>query len=417
MDNVTHTLAGLLLAESAVRLRARRTGEEPSARSRAVAAVSSAIAANLPDADLFYTGVGGDRLLYMLHHRGHTHTVVLAIHGAALLWGAAWLVWRWRARAAPAREDSRWLLGLLLASALSHIVLDWTNSYGVHPFWPFDVRWIYGDAVFIVEPWLWVVAVPALVAASTRRLARVLLSLVLLAGLALAWRVDLVSTAAAAALTAGAALSIAAARALRPGPRAATAVAAWVAVTLAMAAGTASARDAAVRAVREGDPSAELLDVVGSPLPATPLCTTVITVERSGSAYRVVTGRASAAPSIADAARCGTRDRSGPLFAASPRRSTRAVQWDAEWTAPLAELAILARESCPALAALRFIRVPAWRALDDSTVMLGDVRYGGASGSGFSDVRVPRRSAACPDAVPPWTPPRADLLGAWADAE
>jgi hypothetical protein len=98
------------------------------------------------------------------------------------------------------------------------------------------------------------------------------------------------------------------------------------------------------------------------------------------------------------------------MFRPSSRRSTPAVQWDREWTAPVAELAALARESCPALAALRFIRVPAWRALDDATVMLGDVRYGGGSGSGFTDVRVPRRSAACPDAVPPWTPPRAVLL-------
>jgi hypothetical protein len=86
------------------------------------------------------------------------------------------------------------------------------------------------------------------------------------------------------------------------------------------------------------------------------------------------------------------------------------VQWDAEWTAPHAELAALARESCPALAALRFIRVPAWRPLDADTVSLGDVRYGGADG-GFTNVRVPRRSATCPDAVPPWTPPRAELLG------
>src|SRR5215211_2454951 len=183
MDNVTHSLAGLVLAESAVRLRAWRTGAEPSPRFRAVAAVSSMLAANLPDSDLFYTGVGGDRLRYMLHHRGHTHTVVLAIVGAVLLWGAASLVWRWRARAAPAREDARWLLGLLLVGTLSHLVLDWTNSYGVHPFWPLDHRWRYGDAVFIVEPWFWVVAVPALVAATTRRAAQVLLALTLVVGL------------------------------------------------------------------------------------------------------------------------------------------------------------------------------------------------------------------------------------------
>jgi membrane-bound metal-dependent hydrolase YbcI (DUF457 family) len=193
MDNVTHSLAGLLVAEAAVRLRARCSGVEPSPRFRSVAAASSLVAANLPDADLFYTAASGGRLSYMLQHRGYTHTVVIAIVAAVLVWGAAALVWRGRTRAAPSRDDLRWLLGLLLASALSHLVLDWTNSYGVHPFWPLDDRWRYGDAVFIVEPWLWVVSVPALVAASRRPVARALLCMVLVIGLALAWSVPLVS--------------------------------------------------------------------------------------------------------------------------------------------------------------------------------------------------------------------------------
>jgi hypothetical protein len=137
---------------------------------------------------------------------------------------------------------------------------------------------------------------------------------------------------------------------------------------------------------------------------------TVITVERSGATYRVATARVTAAPSITHASRCGVRGSADATLRPSGRRSTATVQWDGEWTATNAELATLARESCPALAALRFIRVPAWRAASDSIVLIGDVRYGGAA-SGFSSVRVPRRSAACPDAVPPWTPPRADLLG------
>lgn len=411
MDNITHSLAGLVLAESAVQLRARHTRAEPSARFRAVAAISAMVAANLPDTDLLYTGVGGDRLAYILHHRGHTHTVVIALLGAVLLWGAAMLVWRWRARVAAPREDARWLFGLILVSTLGHLVLDWSNSYGVHPYWPFDNRWRYGDAVFIVEPWFWVVAVPMLVAATTRRVAQVLLSLILVAGLVLAWRVELVTTGAATALTTGAALSIVLAHVLRPGTRAAVAVAGWVAVTLVMAVGSAVARDTAMRAVRAADPIAELLDVVVTPLPANPLCTSVITVERSGPTYRVMTARVSGAPRVIDVATCGARDRAGAKLQASPRPSTRAVQWDAEWTAPHAELATLARESCTAMAALRFIRVPAWRAVDDSTVIIGDVRFGGGSGSGFSDIRVSRGSAACPDAVPPWIPPRAELLG------
>ena len=410
MDNVTHTLAGLVLAESAVRLRARRTGAEPSARFRTVAAITSLLAANLPDADLFYTGIGADRLAYMLHHRGHTHTVLLAVIGAVLLWWLTAVVWRWRARTAPAREDVGWLFGLLLASTLGHLVLDWTNSYGVHPFWPFDDRWVYGDAVFIVEPWFWVVAVPMLVASGRNVVARVLLSLVLAVGLALAWRVDLVATGAAVALTVGAALSILLARLLRPDARAVAMVVGWVAVTLVMTAGSATARQTTVHAVRAADPSAELLDVVVTPLPANPMCTSVLTVERSGATYRVARARVSGVPSLVDASRCGARDGAGTTFGPSSRESTPSVRWDAEWTAPQAELALLAHESCPALAALRFIRVPVWRAVDDSTVMLGDARFGDASGNGFTDVRVPRWSAACPDAVPPWTPPRADLL-------
>lgn len=414
MDNVTHSLAGLLLAEASVQLRARLTGAGASHRFRAVAAVSSLVAANLPDADLLYTGVGGDRLAYMLHHRGYTHTVVAALLGALLLWGIALLASRWRGQVSATRGDARWLLALLVAGAMSHLVLDWTNSYGVHPFWPVDDRWFYGDSVFIVEPWLWVVSVPVLVKATTNRVARVLLSTVLAAGLALAWGVPLVTSGAAAALTAGAVVSIVIARVSRPAVRASFAAGGWVLVTLVMMAGAASVRAATTGAVRSADPSAELLDVVISPLPSNAVCMTVITVERVGATYRVVTARASAAPSITGASRCGAGRQSASSFRPSTRRSTPAVQWDAEWSAPIAELSTLAHASCPALAALRFIRVPVWRAIDASTVMLGDARYGGASGSGFTAVRVARRAAACPPNVPPWIPPRADLIGRWA---
>jgi inner membrane protein len=411
MDNVSHSLAGLLLAESAIRLRVRRGGVQTSGRFRAVAAIASMLGANLPDADLLYTGSGGNRLYYMLYHRGYTHTVVIAVLGALLLWCAGMLALRWSTRTAPSKQDRRWLLGLLLVSLLSHLVLDWTNSYGVHPFWPIDNRWRYGDAVFIVEPWLWVVSVPALVAASPRWAARVLLSLVLAAGLTLAWRVDLVSPGAALALTIGALLSVLLAVVLRPDSRVAVALGAWILVTLVMAAGAASSRVNTVRAAREADPAAQILDVVVSPLPANPLCAAVITVERIGVTYRIATARVSAAPSIVEPIHCASRDAAGSIIESSTRAPTRAVHWDGEWSAPTWQLEALARESCPARAALRFIRAPIWRAAADSTVILGDARFGGASGNAFTDVRVPLRTAICPLRLPPWTPPRTDLLG------
>ncbi|HKN66694.1 MAG TPA: metal-dependent hydrolase [Gemmatimonadaceae bacterium] len=409
MDNVTHSLAGLLLAEATVCLRSRRTGA--AASGTATVATASLLAANLPDADLLYTGAGGNRLAYMLHHRGYTHTVIGVVIGAILIWGLTLLVLRWRSRQWVARHEAGWLLALLAVSTVSHLVLDWTNSYGVHPFWPFDDRWYYGDSVFIVEPWLWVVSVPALVAASRARAARVMLSLVLLAGVVLAWRVDLVSKGAALSLIAGAVLSIGLVLLLGRSARVVGAMAGWIGVTLVMALGSAKAKAGVLAAARASDRNAEVLDVVVSPLPANAVCMAVITVERSGSVYRVSTVRASAVPSISDAARCATRSEAGSLFHASPRPSTRAVHWDHEWSAPLAELSTLARESCPALAALRFIRVPVWHSVSAGALLLGDARYGGGSGSSFADVRVARQTSVCPRAVPPWTPPRAELFG------
>jgi inner membrane protein len=47
---------------------------------------------------------------------------------------------------------------LLLAAAigvLSHPALDWLNTYGIRLLSPISDRWFYGDALFIVDPWLW----------------------------------------------------------------------------------------------------------------------------------------------------------------------------------------------------------------------------------------------------------------------
>jgi inner membrane protein len=43
-----------------------------------------------------------------------------------------------------------WLFSWL--AVLSHIFLDWTNNYGVRPFFPFNPKWYELDIVFIIEP-------------------------------------------------------------------------------------------------------------------------------------------------------------------------------------------------------------------------------------------------------------------------
>jgi inner membrane protein len=56
-----------------------------------------------------------------------------------------------------------WLYLTALIAALSHLLLDWTNNYGLRPFYPFNPRWYAGSFVFIAEPVLWVLLVLALV--------------------------------------------------------------------------------------------------------------------------------------------------------------------------------------------------------------------------------------------------------------
>jgi inner membrane protein len=219
----------------------------------------------------------------------------------------------------------------------------------VHPFWPVDNRWYYGDAVFIVEPWLWVVSAPMLVRATGNGVARVLLSVVMLAGLALAWRMDLVSRGAAAALTMGAVLFVVLALVLRPGPRVVAAVAGWIVVTLIFAAGSAEARATMRRAVHEANPEAEILDIIVSPLPANPTCASVISVERLGVSYHVATARVSVVPTLVDASSCGGRQGASAMLTPPGRRPTTAVQWDGEWTAPSADLATLVHARCRAV--------------------------------------------------------------------
>ncbi|MDB4883657.1 MAG: hypothetical protein JWL95_2423, partial [Gemmatimonadetes bacterium] len=144
MENLTHSLVGATLAELALPAGATRL-------QRRAFFVVGIVAANLPDADLVYTWITPPPLGSLLHHRGHTHTVGGLVALAALLGAACQLpVLRHHIGAMRARMGA-----LVLVALVSHLVLDSWNSYGVHPFWPFDARWIYGDAIYILEPWLW----------------------------------------------------------------------------------------------------------------------------------------------------------------------------------------------------------------------------------------------------------------------
>src|SRR4029077_14603145 len=100
------------------------------------------------------------------HHRGFTHSFLGIPVVAAVVVGFIYLIWRLRGR--KTRNPNlppRW--GLLFAYAclagLSHILLDYTNNYGVRPFWPFWGKWYSWGIIFIVEPALYIILIAGLV--------------------------------------------------------------------------------------------------------------------------------------------------------------------------------------------------------------------------------------------------------------
>ncbi len=414
MDNVTHGLAGLLLADITIAAVERRTGQATPRGFRRAAVLLGIVAAEFPDADLLYSGdvLGMGKLGYLLHHRGHTHTVVFAILIALVLWGVVLLLRR-ESRAAPERGA---LLALAMAGTLSHLLLDFTNSYGVHPFWPVDNRWFYGDAIFIVEPWLWVVAIAPLWFGLRSAFGRVVLALALVGILAAAWYVDMVGADVALILTISAVLWFGLMHVLGTRARLLAAVAAWLVVEGVGFAASHSARTHVEAATRD----TRLLDVVLTSAAANPLCQRAIVIELDGSSYDVSTATVAAWPALRSALRCEGGEQAlslgrsgspalGDGMQPSPRDPDETIAWRQVWRAPADELRALAQNHCEVAAALEFQRAPMWEQGADGRVRLSDLRYG-SGGNGFADVEFAATPAQCPEFVPGWIPPRQDLL-------
>jgi inner membrane protein len=135
MDNVTHSLVGLMLG---------RAWGRPT--------MMMVVAANLPDVDII--SWAGGPLTYIEYHRGITHSL-LALPLMALIPMLLFRTRSWQSYAA------------CLVGVLSHLLLDWTNTYGVRMLLPFSGRWLHLDTVAVVDPWIWLafllaVAAPAL---------------------------------------------------------------------------------------------------------------------------------------------------------------------------------------------------------------------------------------------------------------
>jgi inner membrane protein len=144
MDNLTHTLVGLMMA---------RAGLE---RTTPRGAGMMMLAANAPDIDAL-SWFGGT-ITYLQYHRGYTHALPFAPVVALLPMLLARAKFGWQSYLAA------------LAGVLSHVMLDSTNVYGVRLLLPFSERWPRLDITNVVDLWIWGVLFLALAAPALARL-------------------------------------------------------------------------------------------------------------------------------------------------------------------------------------------------------------------------------------------------------
>jgi len=144
MDNVTHTLTGLMLARAGLGKSADRGG-----------ALMLMLAANVPDVDVFYSGFPGG-MRYLEFHRGYTHSLLLVpVMALVPLFLARWI----------SKSKLGWgAYFACIAGVLSHLAMDLTNVYGVRLLLPFSSRWLRLDITDIVDPWIVLILLLAIAA-------------------------------------------------------------------------------------------------------------------------------------------------------------------------------------------------------------------------------------------------------------
>jgi inner membrane protein len=134
MDNITHSLTGLVLSQAGLNRFYPRAG------------LVLLLSANVPDIDIVTAFRGS--LSYFEHHRGVTHTFlmapVMALLPVLFVCGVCRTFRGWKAA---------WALSII--GVLSHLLLDWTNAYGIRFLRPFSDHWFRLDLNSLVDLWIW----------------------------------------------------------------------------------------------------------------------------------------------------------------------------------------------------------------------------------------------------------------------
>ena len=147
MDNLTHSLVGLMLA---------RAGLEKTTPHGTAMMV---LAANAPDIDAIFWFSGTQT--YLEWHRSYPHAIAFAPLVALLPMLLARAKFSWPSFLAS------------LIGVFSHLLLDWTNSYGIPLALPFSWHRFRLDIANVFDVWIWTILLGAVVVMALARRAHI----------------------------------------------------------------------------------------------------------------------------------------------------------------------------------------------------------------------------------------------------
>lgn len=142
MDNLTHSLTGVLLSRAGLNRLHQRAGW------------ILLLSANVPDADAI--SLAGGFVPYMFFHRWYTHALIMMPLMAVL----PVLVVRLLFRKEPFDWKKAWILSLI--GVASHLALDYTNAYGIRLLLPFSDDWPRLSILNVVDIWIWMMLLGAI---------------------------------------------------------------------------------------------------------------------------------------------------------------------------------------------------------------------------------------------------------------
>lgn len=422
MDNMTHSLVGAAIAQGAIQWRLRGNASSPNVRDEVKTAsiaalpmyVTSILANNFPDLDIFITTVMDARLAYILHHRGHTHTLLFAPVQLMLILGILGIYARWK-KPKWTSTDWKWFVGLGFVGCFVHIGMDSWNVYGVHPFWPLNNRWYYGDFVFILEPMIWMTLIPWLLTHLVQRWSRNLLIFVYTVGfLALCvayfqtpWYPLLI-------VVTGLSYGYIVRYKLSPWPQAFVSFAALFSVLTIMLGSSLWARSALTASIEKGS-NEKVRDIALMSYPSNPFCYQFMSVSFKDKNQTYVLRRgiytflpkAFTCPELLQGLTAPMKD---SQLALKPKMG--GIQGKVlEFQRPIRELQQWVKTNCNVKAAMQFIRAPFWKE-QKQHVVVGDLRFDRRKGYDLADFRFHKVAKRCPSLLPPWVAPFS-ALGFW----